>query len=521
MSNAVMTDEKPTGAINVTPVSLSTAMELVKYGAFPRMGANGELKPGKSIGLIGSPGIGKTASIHALKDEMGYHSVEVLVGAQLSPESIGGIPSVGSTTIIDEEGNFTEVPSTTYLNEPFQVRILKHRKVILLLDEYSNSNESVQAAMLYIFNERRFPDGTPIPTETVIVLATNSMASSVNPTPIAPPTQNRVTWIPVHQPIGGWLEGFKVAWGKPMTDNERRIREMIATYLDKRTDSTLYEMNRDARIERFAESMDENCRDAATYAWRSPRSWENLADLLASLPTEEPKKFHDLAIHFTQMTIGFDGYNAFADALKNYADSLTGGGSAIATMSLTEIFENPEKVSRTTAENDQDNASRLAERLNTYIDDFLPEKSDTAPDEEAKARLLEGIANVTNLISELVDEESPYCNRVFRAPLHAVLEYLINSITNRTDITGGGVNDPMIMVPHKMLSKSHSEGLLKTFSAEELSLPKSINLHPTTSSQQEKLDSQLESLEHNPLTIAGALSARLYPALFAVGNNEM
>lgn len=512
------TSNKATGNISVAPLPLKKAMNFVKSLAFPNSNTDGSLRPGLSVALIGEPGIGKTAAIHALKDEMNYEGVEVLIGSQLSPEMIGGIPSVGETAVTNADGVVEHIPSTAYLNEPFQVRIREKKKVILLLDEYSNSGPNVQAAMLYIFNERRFPDGTEIPAETVILLATNSANSSVNPNPIAPPTQNRVAWLPVTQDKDGWVEGAIDNWGKPMLEHEPAIRKMVVKYMSDR-DGALHEDDRDSRLDRFASGMDNNCRDAATYAWRSPRSWDNLIHALALAPHDDKDTFIDFAETAATAIIGFDGYNAFRGALSRYAESLNSDNS-VAMMTIEEMFADPGKLSKGVKENDQNLASDVAERLADYIQDKIDGVPKSGASKKQKDTLGEDIAKACSFIYTLVDASSPLNNIAFRAPLHVTLTKMIDALGKRMDILGIDPAKPGLHVPHSALSDVYSKHLLNNLPLASMGLPADTNVNPQSVKEEKELKKKLEKVMWHPLSIPTTLMAQAYSSLHDVDNNK-
>lgn len=449
--------KKTSSVIRKNAIDLKDAIENIKYTAFPGENEDGSLTPGMPVTMIGEPGIGKTASLLALAEEMGYEGVEVIIGSQLTPEMVSGIPSVGETTFLDKDGTEVKIPTVTYLNERFQVEIMRKKKVILLLDEYSNSPAGVQAAMLRLLNERVFPDGSPVPNETAIVLATNSARSSVNPALIAPPTQNRISWLPVKQNLKDWTEGMVEKWGKPMMKNERNIRKMVAKYLEG-SPGAFQERNRDERLNSFESTMDDNSKDAVTYAWRSPRSWDNLIMALAKLPHDNAAYFRKHAYMQGESIIGVLGMNDFADALESYIGTYING--ALETMSVQEMFANPHEVARRAGDNDANLTSAVSARIKKYYTDTLEafiENKNAAN----KAKLIEATAQVTSLMFALGDEQSPAYSPVFRPALYPVCKEIMSLLMTQ----GAGIflsvqNTPE--VPLKMLDKRLSAAIIAT-----------------------------------------------------------
>lgn len=449
--------KKTSSVIRKNAIDLKDAIENIKYTAFPGENEDGSLTPGMPVTMIGEPGIGKTASLLALAEEMGYEGVEVIIGSQLTPEMVSGIPSVGETTFLDKDGTEVKIPTVTYLNERFQVEIMRKKKVILLLDEYSNSPAGVQAAMLRLLNERVFPDGSPVPDETAIVLATNSARSSVNPALIAPPTQNRISWLPVKQNLKDWTEGMVEKWGKPMMKNERNIRKMVAKYLEG-SPGAFQERNRDERLNSFESTMDDNSKDAVTYAWRSPRSWDNLIMALAKLPHDNAAYFRKHAYMQGESIIGVLGMNDFADALESYIGTYING--ALETMSVQEMFANPREVARRAGDNDANLTSAVSARIKKYYTDTLEafiENKNAAN----KAKLIEATAQVASLMFALGDEQSPAYSPVFRPALYPVCKEIMSLLMTQ----GAGIflsvqNTPE--VPLKMLDKRLSAAIIAT-----------------------------------------------------------
>lgn len=421
-----MTKKLGNTVIHKRTLDLKDAIENIKYTAFPGETEAGTLSPGMPVALIGEPGIGKTASLLALAEEMGYEGVEVIIGSQLTPEMISGIPSVGETKFLDADGSEVMIPTVTYLNEHFQVEILRKKKVILLLDEYSNSPAGVQAAMLRLLNERVFPDGSPVPPETAIVLATNSARSSVNPALIAPPTQNRIAWLPVSQNLKDWTEGMLEKWGQPMMKNERNIRKMVAKYLEGNP-GAFQERNRDERQNNFDSKMDENSKDAALYAWRSPRSWDNLIMALARLPHDDAEFFRKHAKIQAESIIGVLGLNDFNDALESYIGTHIQG--ALETMSVQEMFDNPEEVARRAGDNDANLTSAVGARVQKYYMDVL-EAYNANKTPETKGKMIEATAQVASLLFALADRGSPAYSPVFRPTLFPVCEKISKTLMN-------------------------------------------------------------------------------------------
>lgn len=384
------------------PRPLGRALRQAVRVAMPKRLPDGSLVPGTPVGLIGRPGIGKTAALRGVAEGLGYGVVTV-VGATLTPEMVSGLPSAGSTEVVDSvTGEKCVVPSVVYLKEPYQVRIMQERRCVLFLDEYSNSGEDVQAAMLMLLNERRFPDGTPLPVETAVILAMNSAGDSVNPSPIELPVQGRVSWIPVQAELDEWIEGARVNWGKPMLEYEPRIREMITGFLSSNVGSFM-EADIEGRERRIRRDVPENCREALMYAWRSPRSWNNFMFELAAVPHDDAAEFIEEAEDLALSLVGYDAMMHLKPLLAEYAAEVI--TKKAARVKLDDLFVDPALAKKHVKSNDADTAALIATDLERRIASVAD-----AYGEDPSKKNLKKVADVVvatgDLVAAVADRES-------------------------------------------------------------------------------------------------------------------
>lgn len=258
--------------------------------------------------IVGSPGTAKTATIMALSEKMNYELITI-VGSWLDPTDLTGLPK-GEHIMDDEEGN--PIYGTAYLMPWWQVRIMQKKRVILFMDEYSNSSDAVRASMLTMLQNRTFPNGMKMPDETIVVGAMNPTDEAADGYDLDAPTTNRMMFIHWNPSVASWTSGVRENFGRPVQNPaETKWRNKIAKFIDENP-SWLDRMNTDSQT---VEAFGVNPNDASQMtvlnaAWPSRRSWDNLARVLA-VAGDEPIVQDTIA----QGTIGFGATAAFRDWL--------------------------------------------------------------------------------------------------------------------------------------------------------------------------------------------------------------
>lgn len=229
--------------------------------------------------IVGPPGVGKTASLRALAKSMDYELI-TLLGSQMDPTDITGLPK-GEVISVEEDGR--EIWGTVYLAPWWQVRILQKKRVVLFLDEFSNTSSAVRASMLTLLQNREFPNGTSMPPETIVIGAMNPTEQAADGWELDKPTTNRLMFLVWKSPRDEWFEGMLNAWGEKVPEDEMFWRRRIVAYL-KDNPSYLHRENNEVTGTPEAHGVNVNDPSEAEvlrYAWASRRSWDNLAKILA------------------------------------------------------------------------------------------------------------------------------------------------------------------------------------------------------------------------------------------------
>lgn len=258
--------------------------------------------------LVGPPGVGKTAKLYDLARRMGYELI-TLVGSQLDPTDIVGLPK-GELLGKTEEGE--DVFGTVNLSPWWQVRILLHRKVILFLDEMSNTSSATRASMLTMLQSREFPNGQKMPPETIIVGAMNPTDQAADGYDLDNPTTNRINFIVWAPSVAEWKAGMLRAWGKKVSPLELTWRARIVSFIED-TPGLLQKLPEPVES---PEAFGVNPGDASEmevlrYAWPSRRSWDNLSRVLAQ--AGDNTMVQDT---IAQGVVGYEATSKFRDWLK-------------------------------------------------------------------------------------------------------------------------------------------------------------------------------------------------------------
>lgn len=259
--------------------------------------------------LVGAPGTGKTESVRAIAKLMGYALI-TLVGSQMDPTDIVGLPKgehLGKT----DDGK--DIFGTVNLAPWWQVRILKEKKVILFLDEFSNTSGATRASMLTMLQNREFPNGHVMPEETIVIGAMNPASQAADGYDLDLPTTNRIFFIPWKTSHESWYAGMLVAWGnKEASEDELAWRGKIVKFIKENPGELHREPTERATKEVYGANLsDPSESEVFRYAWASRRSWDNLSRILTGAP-------NDVSIQdmIAQGTVGFAAAAKFRDWLR-------------------------------------------------------------------------------------------------------------------------------------------------------------------------------------------------------------
>lgn len=227
--------------------------------------------------MIGAPGTGKSAVIRALGERLGYRVI-ILVGSQMDSTDFAGMPQGRQ---LGETKSGEKIYGTINLSPIWQVRILKERKVILFLDEYSNTPPAIRAGFLTLIQDRVFPNGQTVPDETVIVGGMNPPDEAADGFQMDLPTKNRFFHIAWNPPFEEWFEGMVNNWGKKTSPEELMWKQKIVRFL-RDNQHYVHEQPDDddpGQTNVFARTASE--KEVNASAWPSRRSWDNVSKALA------------------------------------------------------------------------------------------------------------------------------------------------------------------------------------------------------------------------------------------------
>lgn len=258
--------------------------------------------------LVGAPGTGKTATVKQIAKDRGYKLI-TLVGSRMDPTDVAGLPKAASLGV-DE--NDEPIEATVYLSPKWEVEILRHKKVILFLDEWSNSSGAVQAAFLTILQDREFPNGHAFPDETIVIGAMNPAEEAADGYEMALPTTNRIFWINWEPTVASWLDGMSSAWGADVSEEELRWKRKIVGFI-KDNPTWLHQPPKDTETTEAYGMASKTASSMEVFrnAWASRRSWDNLSRVLAHAP--EAVYVQDT---ISQGIVGFPATSAFREWLR-------------------------------------------------------------------------------------------------------------------------------------------------------------------------------------------------------------
>ena len=146
------------------------------------------LAPIRPVFIWGAPGIGKSALVQKFADEVGLPCVSLL-GSQLAPEDIIGIPQI--------RGNTSEFlpPKMIARSEPY----------VLFLDELNACSQEVQKAFYSLIHERRVAE-YHLPEGSVVIGAGNRSQDGAIVKTMSSALVNRMFHVQLAVNAKEWLE---------------------------------------------------------------------------------------------------------------------------------------------------------------------------------------------------------------------------------------------------------------------------------------------------------------------------
>ena len=192
------------------------------------------LAPSRPIFIWGAPGIGKSALVQKFADEVGMPCVSLL-GSQLAPEDIIGIPQI--------RGNTSEFlpPKMIAREEPY----------VLFLDELNACSQEVQKAFYSLIHERRIGE-YHLPEGSVVIGAGNRTQDGAIVKTMSSALINRMFHVQLVANAREWLN-----WAY-----ENELHPWVIDYITQRPDHLFSEPPKTEE------------------PYSTPRSWHMLSDAL-------------------------------------------------------------------------------------------------------------------------------------------------------------------------------------------------------------------------------------------------
>ena len=190
--------------------------------------------PVRPVFIWGAPGIGKSALVEQFAIEVGMPCVSLL-GSQLAPEDIIGIPRINGDT-----SEFLP-PKMIARKEPY----------VLFLDELNACSQEVQKAFYSLIHERRIGE-YHLPEGSIVVGAGNRSTDSAIVKTMSSALLNRMFHIQLKADAGQWIK-----WAK-----KNSLHPWVIDYITQRPDHLF--SNPPKTEEPFS----------------TPRSWHMLSDAL-------------------------------------------------------------------------------------------------------------------------------------------------------------------------------------------------------------------------------------------------
>jgi hypothetical protein len=208
----------------------------------------------------GEPGVGKTASIKALADGLGW-PVEIVLASLREPSDFAGLP-----VVVDGDMRFAP--------PDWAKRLSGHDRAICFFDEISTAAPSVQKALLRVVHDRVVGD-LDLGTGVRMIAAANPADIAAGGWDLTAPLANRfchLEWgvdpgVVADGLAGRWPDVAFVDLPDDWTSGMARTSRMVAAFLRARP--------------QFAHQRPDAAEKAGR-GWPSPRSWEATIRVLAA-----------------------------------------------------------------------------------------------------------------------------------------------------------------------------------------------------------------------------------------------
>jgi hypothetical protein len=209
----------------------------------------------------GPPGVGKSMSTWQMAEYYG-RPMYTLMASSREPSDFAGLP------YIDLENK------TVFMVPPEWAKNLPEN-AILLIEEASTINPSVQAPLMRVIHEKTVGDNFKLPDSVSIIALANPADQAAGGWELAPPLANRFFHVDWQFEPSAWTKSFIQGFPAPKfpvipdnwTDFLPQAKSDIAIFINKLPSRCLDVPKDDAKASR---------------AWPSPRSWDMAATLRAA-----------------------------------------------------------------------------------------------------------------------------------------------------------------------------------------------------------------------------------------------
>lgn len=261
---------------------------------------------GKKPLLVGRPGVGKTAFVNKMGEELG------VVVKVINTASFEGIDANGMPYLMKDE---------LKISLPFWLEGLVDGD-ILFLDEFSNAPTDVRNAFLQIILDGKLPSGRSMPRLRIIG-AMNTSIDLENYAEFSGAMKDRWAFIPFDIPKQEWLEMMLVGFDGEISDTEKAVRAEVVDFL--KANLGMVENHKPIVASNFGVT-DEVETLCVEYTTPNRRNWNNLCKALAHLYNKQL----DIA---TEQTFKKKLYLQFVGivAWRTYSKWLTSKGKPLST----------------------------------------------------------------------------------------------------------------------------------------------------------------------------------------------
>lgn len=191
---------------------MSTATETARL----KTNVRASIEVGNVPIIWGPAGVGKTAMVYAMAEDMKLKTVYTLIGSLCDPTDINGFPVVSQRRVDDAGGR--DRPVVEFAPRDWLVR-LNETGGMVLFDELTSSPHNVQAAMLTTLQTGQAGDFRIDRRRVAFCAAANPPDIAVNGQELGIPMANRLDHFqfPVTtQAALDWCSEFVGYWGRPV-----------------------------------------------------------------------------------------------------------------------------------------------------------------------------------------------------------------------------------------------------------------------------------------------------------------